>query len=100
MFYQCSMCDGQWSWETDDNYCGLGVRRDEAPLELYYPAAEMDKHIKVNIRLINKFREFLYAEHGKGFSDIWNMYETLYKEQMQEMPLPWYEYVCAFNSDE
>lgn len=28
MWYQCSVCGGQWSWETNDGFCSYGERRD------------------------------------------------------------------------
>lgn len=28
MWYQCSVCGGQWSWENDDGFCHCGERKD------------------------------------------------------------------------
>lgn len=28
MWYRCSVCDGQWSWETDNDYCSYGERSE------------------------------------------------------------------------
>ena len=27
MWYQCSVCGGQWSWENDAAFCSLGERK-------------------------------------------------------------------------
>ena len=29
MWYKCSICDGQWSWETDNGFCSIGERSVE-----------------------------------------------------------------------
>ena len=28
MQYNCYICGGQWSWETEDGFCSLGKRHD------------------------------------------------------------------------
>ena len=28
MWYQCSVCGGQWSWETDNDFCSSGKRKE------------------------------------------------------------------------
>lgn len=28
MYYDCSVCGGQWSWESDNGFCSLGKRRE------------------------------------------------------------------------
>jgi hypothetical protein len=28
MWYNCSICGGQWTWETDNDYCSAGERKD------------------------------------------------------------------------
>ena len=30
MWFECSQCGGQWSWETNNDYCSYGERRDDA----------------------------------------------------------------------
>ena len=27
MWYRCQNCDGQWSWETDNDFCSYGERK-------------------------------------------------------------------------
>lgn len=27
MWYRCMDCDGQWSWETDNDFCSYGERK-------------------------------------------------------------------------
>lgn len=34
MQYQCSVCGGRWSWETNDAYCSYGERSDDNYLEV------------------------------------------------------------------
>lgn len=29
MCYSCSVCGGQWSWETENGYCSFGEKREE-----------------------------------------------------------------------
>lgn len=29
MWYECSRCGGQWSWENNYDYCSCGERREE-----------------------------------------------------------------------
>lgn len=84
--------------KSENDYCSNGEKKDAAFSEYVYSAHEVDRHIKVNLRLINKFKEQLYDEYGKELSDIWKMYETLYQEQIKEMPLLWYQY--GFGSAE
>lgn len=33
MQYQCSVCGGQWSWESDDAFCSWGERGESNELE-------------------------------------------------------------------
>ena len=28
MYYKCSVCGGQWSWENDNGFCSFGERRE------------------------------------------------------------------------
>ena len=30
MWYQCSVCEGQWSWETNEGFCSYGERKEGA----------------------------------------------------------------------
>lgn len=63
-----------------------------------YTLEEMDRQVKINMRLIAKFKDQLWAEYGESISDIVKMFDTLYEEQQEVMPLPWYEY-CYGVSD-
>lgn len=57
-----------------------------------YTLEEMDKQVKINMRLLEKFKAQLWAEYGDTAEDIIKMLDTLYEEQQKIMPLPWYEY--------
>lgn len=30
MWYRCSICGGEWSWETDNGFCSYGERREDS----------------------------------------------------------------------
>ena len=66
-------------------------------MEKTYTLEEMDRQVKINIRLLSKFSDQLRAEYGNGVADILKMFDVLYEEQQKVMPLPWYEY-CAVPS--
>lgn len=48
--------------------------------------------MKINMRLIAKFKTHLHKEYGDAIEDIAKMFDTLYAEQQKETPLMWYEY--------
>lgn len=48
--------------------------------------------MKINMRLITKFKAHLHKEYGDTIEDIVKMFDTLYAEQQKETPLMWYEY--------
>ena len=29
MWYRCKNCDGQWSWETNNDFCSYGERKEQ-----------------------------------------------------------------------
>ena len=62
------------------------------PSEKMYTAEEMDRVIKINMRLLEKFREPLLKEYGASVSDAIKMMDVLYQEQNSKMPAMWYEY--------
>ena len=64
-----------------------------------YSADEIDWFMKINMRLIEKFKTQLHKEYGDTIEDIVKMFDTLYEEQKKEMPLPWYKY-CNGVKDE
>lgn len=84
--------------KLDEDFCSRGERQENSNFEYVYTTEEVDRDIKVNLRLLDKFKEQLYAEYGDSIHDFLEMYETLYQEQMKEMPLPWYKY--GFGSKE
>lgn len=57
-----------------------------------YSADEIDRLMKINMRLIAKFNPQLHKEYGDTIEDIVKMFDTLYAEQQKETPLMWYEY--------
>lgn len=70
------------------------------PSEKMYTVEEMDRVIKINMRLIEKFREPLLEEYGSSVSDVLKMMDTLYQEQNSKMPAMWYEYGFGWNGGE
>ena len=60
--------------------------------KITYSADEMDRLMKINMRLITKFKPQLHKEYGDTIEDIVKMFDTLYAEQQKETPLMWYEY--------
>lgn len=70
------------------------------PSEKMYTAEEMDRAIKINIRLLEKFREPLLEEYGSTVSDALKMMDTLYQEQNSKMPAMWYEYGFGWDGGE
>lgn len=62
-----------------------------------YTLEEMDKQVKINMRLLEKFKAQLWAEYGYTVENIMKMFDTLYEEQQEVMPLPWYEYCCGVS---
>jgi len=34
MWYRCSVCGGQWSWESDDSFCSHGERKKNSKMDL------------------------------------------------------------------
>lgn len=67
------------------------------PSEKMYTVEEMDRVIKINMRLLEKFREPLLEEYGPSFSDALKMMDILYQEQNRKMPGMWYEYGFVRN---
>lgn len=59
-----------------------------------YTEQDMDRWIKICMRLIEKFRGQLQEEYGSDIYSVIKMFDKLYEEQNAEMPLMWYEY-CA-----
>lgn len=70
------------------------------PSEKMYTAEEMDRAIKINIRLIEKFREPLLEEYGSTVADALEMMDMLYQEQNSKMPAMWYEYGFGWGGGE
>ena len=60
--------------------------------KITYSADEIDRIMKINMRLIAKFKTHLHKEYGDAIEDIAKMFDTLYAEQQKETPLMWYEY--------
>lgn len=60
--------------------------------KITYSADEIDRLMKINMRLIAKFKPQLHKEYGDTIEDIVKMFDTLYAEQQKETPRPWYEY--------
>lgn len=60
-----------------------------------YTTEQMDKMMKVVLRLIDKFKPQLNEE----YKDVPNIIDALYKEQCEIMPLPWYEYCAGVKND-
>lgn len=60
-----------------------------------YTAKDLDYFYKISLRLIDKFRDQLNEEYGTKIEDAIKMFDTLYKEQNDKMPLLWYEYCCC-----
>ncbi len=60
--------------------------------KITYSADEMDRLMKINMRLITKFKAHLHKEYGDTIEDIVKMFDTLYAERQKETPLMWYEY--------
>ena len=60
--------------------------------KITYSAGEIDRIMKINMRLIAKFKIHLHKEYGDAIEDIAKMFDTLYAEQQKETPLMWYEY--------
>lgn len=59
--------------------------------ECYYSVDDMDYCMKINLRLINKFKDQLNEEYGSDMISIMKMMKTLYEEQNKETPMRWYE---------
>lgn len=66
-------------------------------LDKKYTLDEMDRQIKINMRLVTKFGDQLRVEYGENVRDMLKMLDTLYEEQQKVMPLPWYEYCYGVN---
>jgi hypothetical protein len=60
--------------------------------KITYYADAIDRLMKINMRLIAKFKTHLHKEYGDAIEDIAKMFDTLYAEQQKETPLMWYEY--------
>lgn len=50
-----------------------------------YTLEEMDKQVKINMRLLEKFKTQLWAEYGYTVENIMKMFDTLYEEQQEVM---------------
>lgn len=57
-----------------------------------YSEEDMDYYIKINLALIEKFRNQLNAEYGSDVWSITQMFRKLYEEQNKKTPKKWYEY--------
>lgn len=67
----------------------------DIPMEdRYYSEKDMDYYVKINMRLLEKFRPHLVEEYGNDWTDIFKMFNTLYIEQNNITPEKWYEYCC------
>lgn len=71
----------------------------EELMQVTYTEQDMDRWIKICMRLIEKFRGQLQAEYGSDIYSAIKMFDKLYEEQNAEMPLMWYEY-CAAGFEE
>lgn len=60
-----------------------------------YADKDMDRFVKIILRLLDKFKPQLLEEYGSNAS---NILDILYQEQCEKMPLMWYEY--GFWSEE
>lgn len=49
-----------------------------------YTEKEMDRLMKINLRLIEKFRAQLLEEYGTNINDVMNMFDILYREQCEK----------------
>ena len=55
----------------------------------------IDYLTKINLWLMQRYREDLFGEFGIDANDILaatRMFNSIYEEQCKKMPLPWYQY--------
>lgn len=60
--------------------------------ERSYSETDIDYFIKINLALIEKFRDQLNVEYGSDIWDITQMLKKLYDEQNEKTPDMWYKY--------
>ena len=63
---------------------------------------KMDYLSKINLWLIQRYRENLFKEFGIDTNDVLyvsKMFDAIYKEQCKQMPLPWYQYGFGKKED-
>ena len=61
---------------------------------------KMDYLSKINLWLIQRYREDLFDEFEIDSNDILSvsrLFDAIYEEQCKEMPLPWYQYGIGNN---
>lgn len=68
------------------------IYKNRGGLMNYYSEKEMDYFVKINLALIEKFKDQLNAEYGTSFMEVNDMFQKLYEEQNKKMPGMWYEY--------
>lgn len=61
-----------------------------------YTEQDMDRWVKICLRLIEKFRGKLQEEYGSDIFSAIKMFDKLYEEQNAKMPLMWYKYCPAW----
>lgn len=71
-----------------------------SPAYVQQRTEDVDFLMKVNLRLLAKFGDALRAEYGEPVGDTYRVFNTLYREQSELMPLPWYEYGFIRKEDE
>lgn len=59
----------------------------------FYSERDIDFYVKINLRLINKFKKELQTEYNiVDMLDAMEMFNMLYKEQNELTPKLWYNY--------
>lgn len=51
----------------------------------YYSEQDINDFVKINLALIEKFKDQLNAEYGTSFMEISDMFQKLYEEQNEKM---------------
>lgn len=67
------------------------------------PTINMDYMAKINLWLIQRYRDDLFKEfgvHPNDISAVMKMFDKIYEEQCKEMPLPWYQYGLGLKETE
>lgn len=73
--------------------------------EFDYDEKELDKIMKLNMYVIEKYNNELFAESGieetdnefQRYGKINKLFDKIYAEMCEKYPLMWYEYCLTFN---